>query len=831
MIENTEKHPKTTAKQKLLLILFGFSLLAFVEITLRIVDYGSLLRREDPFIGFEKIYPLFGKKQLSSGESVYATNSNKQNFFNLQQFRPQKGVNSFRIFCFGGSTTYGRPYQAPSAFPKWLAINLNGMDPLRPYEVINAGGISYASYRIVNLVEEMFQYEPDLFVILTGHNEFLETLTYAEILEENPIVRNVKTTLDELRTYALLRQMIGYFSSQKEALERKFLLKSEVDAVLDRVGGYELYERNEQQRRSILQHYRFNLEKMIQMGKAKGVAVILLKPVSNIRNFSPFKSLHSDYLNYKDETRWQILYNQGMNLYEKEAYAEALAAFQDALALDSVYAELHFRIGQCYDALGQYEEAKRHYILAKNLDICPLRALSQMGVILEDVAKRYKVPLIDLVPIFEAKSEHGIIGNEWLIDHVHPKIEGHQLIAEEICKVLLQQGLINQTATWSQEERLEAYDSLLRSLDSEYFALGNLNLGKVLTWARKHREAIPPLEEAAKNLPHNKEVHKLLGNSYSYVGEFEKAIRAYKKVLKIDFNDPNVHDNLGNAYIKLGMINRAINEFQTAIGVDSTYIQAYNNLGNVYMQKEWVERAIHTFQTALGIDSTYAQAYNNLGRAYIKRGLIDQAIDAFQTAVRLDSSDVFAYNNLAVAHIYAGKYDKAIEAYQNTARLTPYDPQAFNNLGITYLRQGLTQPAIDAFQAAIHLDACFTQAYVNMGNAYGFMEEFKRAIFNYQKAIELSSPTNTKLIAESYANLGNIYARTGVLDEAIAAWEKAVKLQPGLSGVYNNLGSAFMQKNDYIKAIYWYEKAIEINPNWEIAKANLARAKQKVAIK
>ena len=118
-----------------------------------------------------------------------------------------------------------------------------------------------------------------------------------------------------------------------------------------------------------------------------------------------------------------------------------------------------------------------------------------------------------------------------------------------------------------------------------------------------------------------------------------------------------------------------------------------------------------------------------------------------------------------------------------------------------------------------------------MGNAYGFMEEFKRAIFNYQKAIELSSPTNTKLIAESYANLGNIYARTGVLDEAIAAWEKAIKLQPGLSGVYNNLGSAYLQKNDYMKAVYWYEKAIEITPDWELAKANLARAKQKAAIK
>ena len=831
MIENKEKHPKTTAKQKLLLILFGFSLLALVEITLRIVGYGSLLRREDPFIGFENIYPLFGKKQLSSGESVYATNSDKQNFFNFQQFRPQKGVNSFRIFCFGGSTTYGRPYQAPTAFPKWLAINLNGMDPLRPYEVINAGGISYASYRIVNLVEEMFQYEPDLFVILTGHNEFLETLTYAEILEENPIVRNVKTTLDELRTYALLRQMIGYFSSQKEVLERKFLLKSEVDAILDRVGGYELYERDEQQMRSILQHYRFNLEKMIQMARAKGVAVILLKPVFNIRNFSPFKSLHSDYLNYEDETRWQLLYNQGMNLYEKEAYAEAFAAFQDALALDSVYAELHFRIGQCYDALGQYEEAKVHYILAKDLDICPLRALSQMGVILEDVTKRYRVPLIDLVPVFEARSEDGIMGNEWFIDHVHPKIEGHQLIAEEICKVLLQEGLAKQTATWSRKERLEAYDSLLRSLDSKYFASGNLNLGKVLTWARKHREAIPPLEEAAKNLPHNQEVNKLLGNSFSHVGEFEKAIRAYQKVLKIDFNDPDVHDNLGNAYIHLGLIDPAINEFQTAIGVDSTYIQAYNNLGNVYMQKGWVERAINTFQIALGVDSTYAQAYNNLGRAYIKQGLMDQAIDAFQTAVRLDSSDVLAYNNLAVAHNFAGKYDQAVEAYQNITQLTPYDPKAFNNLGIAYLRQGLTQPAVDAFQAAIRLDSGYAQAYHNLGNAYGLMGEFEKAIFGYRKAIELYSPTNNRLIAESYANLGNIYARTGVLDEAIAAWEKAIKLQPGLSGVYNNLGSAYLQKNDYMKAVYWYEKAIEITPDWELAKANLARAKQKAAIK
>ena len=42
--------------------------------------------------------------------------------------------------------------------------------------------------------------------------------------------------------------------------------------------------------------------------------------------------------------------------------------------------------------------------------------------------------MIDLVPIFESRSKEGILGSDWLVDHVHPSIAGHQLIAKLLLK-------------------------------------------------------------------------------------------------------------------------------------------------------------------------------------------------------------------------------------------------------------------------------------------------------------------------------------------------------------------------------------------------------------
>ena len=78
-------------------------------------------------------------------------------------------------------------------------------DPSRKWEVINCGGISYASYRIAMLMEELIRYQPDLFVIYNGENEFLEHRTYEGVIATPRIVRGVGAALSRTRFYSALR--------------------------------------------------------------------------------------------------------------------------------------------------------------------------------------------------------------------------------------------------------------------------------------------------------------------------------------------------------------------------------------------------------------------------------------------------------------------------------------------------------------------------------------------------------------------------------------------------------------------------------------------------
>jgi len=148
--------------------------LLLLEGGLALFGVKPALQTEDPFVGFASNVPLFVPSSGPKGKQILTTAPNKLNFFNPQSFTRDKSPGTYRIFCLGGSTTYGRPYNDTTSFVGWLRELLPVAESNKNWEVINAGGISYASYRVAHLMEELVNYQPDLFVIYTGHNEFLE---------------------------------------------------------------------------------------------------------------------------------------------------------------------------------------------------------------------------------------------------------------------------------------------------------------------------------------------------------------------------------------------------------------------------------------------------------------------------------------------------------------------------------------------------------------------------------------------------------------------------------------------------------------------------------
>jgi lysophospholipase L1-like esterase len=295
-----------------------------------------------------------------------------------------------------------------------------------------------------------------------------------------------------LRTYCLVRsaclQLRG--SAAQRRTPGRPTLGAEVDAVLDYRGGVRQYHRDEQWRHDVIAHYGNNLHRIVQLTRQAGVPLLLVNPVSNLRDCPPFKSEHRQGLNADERQRWEQLWARAEAAYVKDL-RQAVALLEQAAAIDDQHAGLHYQLGQCYDALGDQDRAKSRFVLAKDMDICPLRMLEPMQQVLRDVARQTGTPLVDAHALLGQRCRGGIPDDSWLVDHVHPSIRGHQVIADAIAECLAGQGVVHPDAGYPQR-RDAAYAAHFESLDSFYFEEGRRRLKHVLDWARGRATLVRP---------------------------------------------------------------------------------------------------------------------------------------------------------------------------------------------------------------------------------------------------------------------------------------------------------------------------------------------------
>jgi lysophospholipase L1-like esterase len=470
-------------------------LLAFEGICV-VLDLGRPELHDDPFVGFRSVRPLF----VPSEDGVsYEIPKARQRFFRPQSFATERPTGEFRVFCLGGSTVQGRPFAVETSFTSWLEISLNAADLVHTYRVVNCGGVSYASYRLTSILEEVLAYEPDLVILYTGHNEFLESRSFDHITSRDELLSTTLERASRLRSFTLFREaylrMRGISSDGPP--EGRPLLPTEVEALLDGAGGLEKYHRDEDWHRGVIAQYRYNLQRMIQMAHDADVRIVLVNPVSNIRDTPPFKSQHGDDLTAEELAEWESLCAAARRHLEGDDYDVQAAAdlFQQACQIDPLYAGTFYSLGHCYLALGKIQPARVALRQAKELDICPLRILSPMNEAVLEIAEATNTPLVDAQKLFEQESPDKIVSDRWLVDHVHPSITGHQLLADALADELVSLGLVTPRANW-QEEKRRLYRQHRESLDEDYFLQGSKRLDAVKKWARGRVEV--PIEPSGR---------------------------------------------------------------------------------------------------------------------------------------------------------------------------------------------------------------------------------------------------------------------------------------------------------------------------------------------
>lgn len=457
----------------------GLSLFVLVEVVCRLFDLGHPQPIDDPFVGFSELQPLF---QFNETEARYEIPKPRLKFFAEESFPTRKPPGTFRIFCLGGSTVQGRPFSKETSFTTFLQIGLGEADPTRNWEVINCGGISYASYRLVPMLEECLNYEPDLFILCTGHNEFLEDRSYGHLRDVAPIAAAPMKAAFQLRSFHLARGLFQPSTRPTQTDDSRPELGPDVQARLDYHGGLKEYVRDDEWRAGVMRHFEFNINRLIQAARQRDVPVLLVLPPSNLADTPPFKSLPKKGPTKDEITRHREWLETAGRLQKTDLYG-AVEALEEALKIDDRQAAVQYFLGRLLERAGETPRARAAYVQARDHDICPLRILTPMEEALRSAASHWRVPLLDAHALLESKTDDGLLDNSWLVDHVHPSIAGHEQIALALIHLLPEEHMASPKGDWP-AKATEQFRRHREDLSPLYFLKGEQRLENLRDWTR-----------------------------------------------------------------------------------------------------------------------------------------------------------------------------------------------------------------------------------------------------------------------------------------------------------------------------------------------------------
>ena len=675
---------------------FPLAVYGLSELVLWAAGVRPLSLTEDPFVGFAASQPLFIP---GSGDSsgLMVTNPVKYTHFNAQAFPAKKAPGTFRIFTVGGSTCYGHPWRDPVSFSGWLRALLPKADPSRAWEVVNCGGISYASYREAMLIAEMIRYQPDLFLVYSGHNEFLEERTYRGAAGIPKAVRELSALLEHTRTYSALRRLTrpkpapapaeagGAESGgplRQGTLQRgqgAFQMPGEVEDILANTIGPTSYTRDDTLRHDILEHYRASLGRMADLAHSVGAEVIFLTTPGNEKDCSPFKSEPKPGLTPGDAGRIAELRRRAQG-----DPAGAAALLDSAVALDDRDAGLLYEAGKAAYATGDYARAKR--LLGKSLDedICPLRAPSPMRAIVLEAAKAHKAQALDFTAQLEKKtradSGNDVLGEPDFVDHVHLSIDDYRYLALTILGKMSSLGMVKAVPGWDETafKGNPVVDSVAAGIMSRMGPRergeGLHNLAKVVNWAGKHADAARIAERALAVDTTGLEAiwsSLFVGAARERAGREAEALPHYRRAVRLDTTNPMSHHYLADALQRHGDVAAAAAEYAKVLALDPGDPDAHAKLGLLLAAGGRPVDAVPHLRAALNQWPDRPDLKTALADALLRSGNATAAEADYRAALARNPRDARALAGLARIAEAKGDMPGAINLYAQALSIDP----------------------------------------------------------------------------------------------------------------------------------------------------------------
>lgn len=187
-------------------------------------------------------------------------------------------------------------------------------------------------------------------------------------------------------------------------------------------------------------------------------------------------------------------------------------------------------------------------------------------------------------------------------------------------------------------------------------------------------------------------------------------------------------------------------------------------------------------------------------------------------------SDFVANFNLGGLLQMDGKHQEALGYFEKALATRPDSASARNNHATSLLVLGRLDEAVRELRAVLAHDPGYANARYNLARALAAEGDAEPAIALFLEYVK-ERPED----AQARVHLSNLYIAERRYEDALQQLRQAARLKPDDADIATNLGSALAIEGHLEEAIAAYERALKLDPNHRTARANLERARARLA--
>lgn len=379
-----------------------------------------------------------------------------------------------------------------------------------------------------------------------------------------------------------------------------------------------------------LEIFHQNILDVVLWAEKENIPVMIGTVASNVRDQKPYVSIHRTE---KNEIHFDKQIELIRSLMINSEFERALSEIEDLLKMDPTYALLNFYAGRCCEFLSKYDQARLYYENARDYDGLRFRASSDLNDRIRQLKSYSNVFVSEVEDQLIHTDKHGLIGMNFMLEHLHPNEEGNIIIANSFFQTMIKYDILN----LGHQNKTEKVELGMTSLDRSIakYRIKILTSGwpfsshnRYITTAnlQQNSKSDSVAVEVLQNKKSYWEAHIEMADYYRQLNEPENAIQEYKTLVR---SFPNVWKSqkaIAEYYIDLNQYDDALYYLKQGIELDGdTY--CYKMAGSILLQKNQPDEALPYLLIACDLSPIDPQARYNLSGAYYMLGEVEKAKD------------------------------------------------------------------------------------------------------------------------------------------------------------------------------------------------------------